>query len=195
MENGKKSKKKYTTKILNLRFSLRQKLPSKTNLNVILPQDQGPFDIIIESEVAVQVKHPSNKDKAFKRLFKFEKDLAKSDIQGIFAIGYKDAFNYGDRITFTDEGDFIKYYHTIASQVEKYGTGVIPKFENLEHIVGHIGITSLYALIGSDSSAGMNLRRFSNSMVIDNHVDEKKGASVLNVLKVFNPDLTHIRFE
>jgi uncharacterized protein (DUF1330 family) len=182
-------------KDFELEIFIAAQLADKTDLKVILPQDQGPFDIIVESDFAIQVKHPSNIENAFDRLGKFQRDLAQSDLKGIFAVGHEDAFNYGDRIQFPDEGDFDEYFHTIAIQIDKFGMSVLARFEKLENIVGFIATTTMFVLIGLDSSAGMNLRRFSNSFVIENRVAGERYSQVTKALSVFNRKLRHITFE
>ncbi len=182
-------------KDFELEIFLAGQLANNTELKVELPQDQGPFDIVVESNVAIQVKHPSNIDNAFERLGKFDADLAHSHCKGIFAVGHEDAFHYGDRIQFSDEKEFDEYFHAIAAQIEQFGMQVLPRFAKHENLAGFVGTTTLYVLIGSDHSAGMNLRRFSNSFVIENRVQEKTYFQILDAAKVFNPKPRHITFD
>jgi hypothetical protein len=182
-------------KDFELEIFIAAMIAANTNLKVELPQDQGPFDVIIESDIAIQIKHPTNINNAFNQLGKFGKNLDRLHCKGIFAVGHEDAFSYGDRIQFPNEAEFNKYFHTIAGDIENFGKRVLPKFKKFENIVGFIGTTTLYVLIGTDLSARMNLRRHSNSFLVENRVSGEKYSQIIKVLNVFNPDTRKIIFD
>ncbi|MBI3786701.1 MAG: dihydrofolate reductase [Ignavibacteriales bacterium] len=182
-------------KDFELEIFIAAQLAANTDLNIRLPQDQGPFDILLGKDVAIQVYHPSNIDNTFDKLGKFGKRLIKSNLTGIFAVGHEDAFDYGNRLQFQDEADFSNYFHSIAEKVEEFGARIIPSFQKSANVVGFIGTTTLYAMVGSDSSAGMNIRRFSSSFIVEDCMSAEIYHTVQKALTVFNPKLRHIKFE
>jgi len=170
-------------------------IAEKTSYDVFLPQDQSEFDIVINSKVAIQIKHPKNIDNTLRYLADFNRNLNEKNYYGIFAIGAEDAFNFGEKIDFADENEFQKYYYGIASQIDDvFGYKFISNLRKFERIIGSISTCTMYVAING-AIGGMNLRRFANSFIIENRNNFTEYNVIEKILKIFNPNPHKINYD
>ena len=170
-------------KDFELEIFLAAKIADNTTYQVILPQNQGPFDIEIDGQIMIQIKHPSSIRNVHRYISDFNNTLIENNLYGLFAIGLEDMYRLGERITFNSEEDFTAYYQSFQNVIENDGLQFAEHIRDCERILGGLQTASLYRVINRAS----DFKRFSNAFIIQSINTTQHFQIALNIARIFNP--------